>query len=227
MIVVIADDHAIVREGVIYSLKTHFGEETQVLEAEDSPSLVALLEQNKNIDLILLDLMMPGANGLSVLRKICNEWPGNSVVVLSASEDSTLMRKSIDIGAAGFIPKSSPREVMMSAIRLVLAGGVYIPPKSLLSIEAVSTSSEATENNKLPDPKILAPKLTDRQRQVLIGIAEGKTNREIGAGLELSEYTIKIHVTAIFKKLQVNNRMQSVLVAKELGLFKVGDLTPD
>lgn len=227
MIVVIADDHAIVREGVIYSLKTHFGEETKVLEAEDPPSLFALLEQNKTIDLVLLDLMMPGANGLSVLEKICNEWPENTVVVLSASEDSTLMRQSIDLGAAGFIQKSSPREVMISAIRLVLAGGVYIPPKSLLPIESVSTSSETVENNKSSDPKILAPKLTDRQQQVLIGIARGKTNRDIGAGLELSEYTIKIHVTAIFKKLQVNNRMQSVLVAKELGLFKAGDLTPD
>ena len=219
---IIADDHAIVREGVIYSLKNHFGDETEVLEAEDSASLIALLENHNTFDLILLDLMMPGSKGLSLLKRICNDWPEQTVAVLSASENSKDMRKSIDYGAAGFIPKSLAREVMISAIRLVLVGGVYVPTKGFMSTAA--DVADRIEKNVLLEA---IPLLTDRQRQVLIGIARGKTNRDIGNELELSEYTIKIHVTAIFKKLKVSNRMQSVLIAKELGLFEAGDLIND
>jgi len=222
--IVIADDHAIVREGVIYALKSHFGKETEVLEAEDSVSLMTLLGKHKTIDLILLDLMMPGSRGLSLLKKIGSKWPKYTVVILSASEDAKQMRKSIDLGAGGFIPKSLPREIMMNAIRLVLAGGVYVPPKSLLSVEGDTSYTKGIKNKQLLGSEISTAKLTDRQKQVLIGIARGKTNKDIGDGLELSEYTIKIHVTAIFKKLQVNNRMQSVLAAQELGLFEPGDI---
>ncbi len=222
---IIADDHAIVREGVIYSLKNHFGDETEVLEAEDSASLIALLENNNTFDLILLDLMMPGSKGLSLLKRICNDWPEQTVAVLSASENSKDMRKSIDYGAAGFIPKSLAREVMISAIRLVLVGGVYVPTKGFMSTAA--DVADRIEKNVLLEADGSIPLLTDRQRQVLIGIARGKTNRDIGNELELSEYTIKIHVTAIFKKLKVSNRMQSVLIAKELGLFEADDLIND
>lgn len=217
MKIIIADDHALVREGVAHTLQAEWSD-LQALQADNGPNLVALLRQNTDADIVLMDLFMPGADGFGLLENICNSWPDMKIVVLSASENSSHMRKAIDIGASGYIPKSLTREVMIGAMRLILAGGIYIPPASLNEEEQVS---DFDFNEADIDPVLIKealPKLTVRQRDVLALLAGGRTNKEIAEALDLSEYTVKIHITAIFKALKVSNRTQAVIVARKFGV---------
>ena len=207
MKVLVADDHGIVREGIKLTLGK-LGDDLDIYEAASGDEVRQCLLANQDLGLVLLDLYMPQTDGFSLLSSICKTYPDLPVIVLSASEDVEHMRKAIDWGASGYIPKSVPERVMLEAIEMVLQGGVYVPQNMFTDTDSMGRGREGSRI-----------KLTGRQEQVLSLLGEGKTNKEIANFLGLSEYTIKIHVTAILKLLEVNNRTQAVVEAKRLGLL--------
>ena len=164
-----------------------------------------MLTVHGDFELVLLDLNLPGRDGLSLLGDFARHAPDLPVVMLSGTEDPVLMRAALDGGAAGFIPKSSLSHVIIPALKLVLAGGVYVPPE-MLPVRALEA------------PRPAAPDLTPRRRQVLDLIAAGRSNKEIAAALQLSEPTVKSHIVAVFRALQVHTRTQAIAAATRLGL---------
>ncbi|MEH6404955.1 MAG: response regulator transcription factor [Sneathiella sp.] len=215
MKILIADDHPLYRMA-LSGLLTQLDEKTDIIDCNDFDELQAEMTADKSKpDLIVLDVRMPGKSFEDVLTELKDEHPSIPVVVISASEEISVMIKAIQLGADGYIPKSSTREVLISAIRLVLSGGKYIPsqafsmsgPNSDIVQDKSSVSGNGTEN--------ATHSLTRRQKNVLDLMAKGQSNREIAEALELAESTIKVHITAIFRTLGVNNRTQAVLHAKE------------
>ncbi len=218
MKVLIADDHALIRESLRTQL-SRIDAQLEVYEAENAHQTLEFIVQSPVFDLILLDLLMPGAKGLELATTVCNQCPETPVVVISASDDAPLIQKAIDLGAAGFIPKSMAMDVINSAIQLVLSGGVYIP-EQLLEINRgaqagrTSTSDYFARRPMPPEP----PTLTERQREVLFLLCLGAQNREIAEELGISLHTVKIHVAAILKALQADNRTSAVVTARKFGL---------
>ncbi len=211
MKILIADDHGIVREGIKLVL-LDLSPDLYVLEAADRNEVLAAVSGNPDIDLILLDLSMPGVTDFDLLTEISNSYSQIPVIILSATEDTRVMQRAIDRGAAGFIPKSAAQAVMTSAIQLVLSGGVYIPPAMVHYEEAgaATTPPRITHASQLD--------LTNRQLEVLKLLGEGKSNKIIARELGLSAHTVKIHVTAIFKALGVSNRTEAAVASRELGV---------
>jgi DNA-binding NarL/FixJ family response regulator len=206
MRVLVIEDHALVREGLMLALKglEEGAADTEILGAQDVDAAVQLLATNSAFDLILLDLMLPGTGGqafLGVLRKLHPRIP---VVILSALDDSDTVMKLIRQGAAGFVSKASPTPTLLGALREVLAGEVWLPPEYR---ELTSKQCRAKTVAERYD-------LTKSQARVLELLAEGKSNREISALLAVTEGTVKIHVSAILKALNVSNRSQALLLAK-------------
>lgn len=189
-------------------------EEVAFVEAATADGVVDALAGNPGIDIVLLDLVMPGAQGFGLLRRVCDGYPDLPVVMLSASADPAKMRKALDIGAAGFITKTETADVMLSALRLVLAGGIYIPPDMLEPTPAAVRERDVAADK----PPAALARLTPRQREVLACLGEGKSNKHIARDLDLSENTVKIHVAAILRVLGVGNRTQAAVVARESGI---------
>ena len=210
MKVLIADDHALVRTGLIDAL-TGLAPELVPIEAADASEVMQRLEEVVDLDLILLDLFMPGANGFHLLSNVCSAAAAVPVVVLSASESIEHVRKSLDCGAAGFLPKSADRELMLSALRLVLAGGVYVPAKAMQSADWQTAVTAAVPSNSG------CGNLTARQRDVLRLLGRGLSNKQIAKALALSENTVKAHVASVLRELGANNRTEAVLRAQEQG----------
>ncbi len=219
--ILIADDHALVREGLIHTLAT-LAPGTDFVEAEDAAQVREAIAREPELDLVLLDLFMPGADDFALLRELCRRSPELTVVVLSASVDPAHMRKALDLGASGYIPKSSTGDVMLSALRLVLSGGVYVPPDMLWSAGLQQPAELETPDRPPPRPNpSVVPGvggLTGRQLEVLACLVEGKSNKQIARELAVSENTVKIHVAAILRALGVNNRTQAAVVARQQGL---------
>ena len=215
MKVLIVDDHALIREamrGVIVELQG----DAVVLEAGSSSQAMTLIQQHPDLALVLLDLGLPDRNGLEVLADLHENHPAMSVVMLSAFSDRENVVKALDGGALGFIPKAGSREVLVSALRLILAGGVYIPPDILVS----TPTPAAPAGRPGPVEKRLSPAelgLTERQVDVLALMMQGKSNKLICRALDLAEPTVKNHVSAILKALEVTNRTEAVLAAAALG----------
>ena len=208
MKILVVDDHALIREALHGVLKK-LTRDPVVLEASNFAQTMEAIASNPDIGLILLDLMLPDRDGFSMLAELRQRNPAMSVVVLSAVQDRANVMKALDLGAMGFIPKSARNEVMLSALQLVFAGGIYIPPE-ILAREHLSQSA--------PRPRGVSPTdlgLTDRQLDALIG--QGKNNKSICQMLNLAEPTVKNHVTAIFKALKVANRAEAVIAVNELG----------
>lgn len=213
MYILIADDHELFRDGLRHVL-TQLDASVTIFEASDYPGAVALAESEPRINIVLLDLSMPGLpwnEGLQTLRqKLPHEVP---IIVLSASDDRRHVLQAVNLGAAGFIPKTSSSRVMLSALKLVLSGGVYLPP-ALLD----QSSEHGYSDGGLGGQDGAASFLTPRQREVLVLLGQGKSNKEIARVLQLAEGTVKLHVTAILKALNVNNRTRAVVAASQLGL---------
>lgn len=219
MRILIADDHALTREGLCSALR-ELADDVTVVAAADGGQVHDLIDGQTDFNLILLDLFMPGIDGFDLLSKVCNRRPETPVVVLSASLDPADMRRSLDHGAAGFIQKSSGREVILSALRLVLAGGVYVPPGILGStMPSLEGSTPVSQDPMISDLVGVAHELslTNRQLDVLRLLAQGVSNKIIARHLGLSENTVKIHVAAILKAFNVNNRTQAVVLAQRMG----------
>src|SRR5262245_16742946 len=199
----VVDDHELIREAMRGSLKQLDAEAT-ILEAADSRQAMPLIEENADLDLILLDLNLPDRDGFSVLVELRRNYPSISVVVMSAQQDHDSVVKALKLGALGFIPKSVTSKVILNALRLVMSGGTYIPPQALPSEQPSTMPIPAPTSRAEPEDKVSLADLglTERQIDVLALIMQGKSNKAICRVLDLSEPTVKSHVSAILRALK-------------------------
>jgi DNA-binding NarL/FixJ family response regulator len=213
MKILICDDHALFREGLRLVLAQLEGN-PELIEAADAKEALLGVEANEDLDLVLLDLNMPGSDGLTTLATLRKQFPTIPVVIVSASERPQDIRAALDGGASGFIPKSSRGPVLLSALQLVFSGGVYVPALALNAPE------EPASPGRTPSPsrrKGDVP-LTGRQLEVLNLMSRGLTNKEICGVLGIAEGTVKAHIAAIFEALDVTNRTEAAMAMRELGL---------
>ncbi|WP_343866286.1 response regulator transcription factor [Caenispirillum bisanense] len=213
MKILIADDHELFRDGLRLVLG-ELGPDLQVIEASSYDQTLEIANREDGLDLVLLDLVMPGMPWNEGLGAVKRRLPKVPVVILSASEERRLVLEAVRLGAAGFIPKTSSSKVMLSALRLVMSGGVYLPPALIDESAVVGRNAEPVH----ADLSLDAAPLTPHQREVLALLGQGKSNKEIARILNLSEGTVKLHVTAILKALNVSNRTGAVVAASRLGL---------
>ncbi|UAA37913.1 response regulator transcription factor [Paraneptunicella aestuarii] len=203
---IVADDHPLFRSALVQAVATVL--QSEILQAANFQEVVSLLEQNDSVELVLLDLNMPGNDGLTGLTSIVNAFPGVSVVVVSAQEDPITIKKAMDFGSSGFIPKSSPISVLSEAVETVLDGEQWLPENISLQLQHVNEPESEQFAEKL---KLLTP----HQFSVLKLLADGLLNKQIAYELNVQETTIKQHVSAILKKLQVYNRTQAGVIFKQ------------
>ena len=204
--ILIADDHELFLDGLRLVL-TDLDEEVSIDTVHNHLELQEKAKGDVSYDLILTDLAMPGMNWHESLRLLKENNPNTPIVILSAVTDSENVLQAIDIGASGFIPKTSTSKIILGALHLILAGGLYLPPELL----SLSEKEETDNENKGP--------LTPRQLDVLRLMGQSKPNKVIARELNLSEGTVKLHVTAILKALDVTNRTGAVIAGKRLGLI--------
>ena len=209
MKILLIDDHVLIREALQSVLKASKLDVT-IVEAATCSQGMRLAREHTDLEVILLDLSLPDGDGFQMLAKLRELYPAISVIVLSASNDRDDVMRALDLGAAGFIPKSTQRAVMLSALQLVISGGIYIPPE-ILAPEQLSRPSKANEASPMDFG------LTERQVEVLGLMMQGMSNKAICRLLHLSESTVKNHVAAIFKALKVANRTEAVMAAVEHG----------
>ena len=200
--IVIADDHPLFRNALFQSVHMAIGG-ANLLEADSLDSLMSLLKKQEEVDLLLLDLKMPGANGLSGLIQLRSQYPDLPIVVISASEEASVVNQVKQHGAFGFIPKSSDMRSLIKALNQVLDGIPFFPQ---------GLSAPSASQNDISD-KLAA--LTPQQYKVLGMLADGLLNKQIAYELDVSVATIKAHMTAIFRKLGVNNRTQAVIMLQQ------------
>ena len=219
MKILVVDDHPLILEALRATL-TQLDREVSLFDARDAVEARRLAMAHDDADLMLLDLALPGADGFDLLGALREAHPSVPVVVLSGSDRREDVMRAIDLGAMGYIPKTASPDMMLSAIRLVLSGGVYVPTMALGSSPAgVSTPTRRASDQRLT-PRDLG--LTDRQAQVLALLLHGKPNKLICRELDLAEGTVKIHVAAILRALNVHTRTQAVIEASRLGLHLDG-----
>jgi DNA-binding NarL/FixJ family response regulator len=208
--ILIVDDHALFRQGLRFLLRD-LDAELEVTEAANCTQAVALAGEPYSI--ILLDLHMPGVAGLEALDAMRQAFETTRIVVLSGEEDPRQVRRAIDAGAAGFIPKSSTPEVLLSALRLVLADGIYLPKVALKGVDGdPSAPTSAITSDRLSET------LSERQVDVLRKAVQGKANKVIARELGIAEGTVKAHLSAAFRALGVHNRTEAVYAAARSGL---------
>ncbi|WNW11311.1 response regulator transcription factor ErdR [Pseudomonas sp. DTU_2021_1001937_2_SI_NGA_ILE_001] len=205
--ILIADDHPLFRSALHQALSLGLGPQVRLVEAESIAQIEERLVEKSDWDLVLLDLNMPGAYGFSGLVLLRGQYPQVPVVMVSAQEEAAVVVRAKEFGASGFIPKSSPLETIQQAVRAVLDGDAWWPPQA---DEAVSVSAEA----KAASAGLAS--LTPQQFRVLTMVCEGLLNKQIAYELNVSEATIKAHVTAIFRKLGVRTRTQAALLLQQL-----------
>lgn len=208
MKILLIDDHALFRDGlllVLEGLNTHI----ETFEAGSCESAIDIMEKHNDLDMILLDLGLPGISYLDALSTIRQQLPDTPIVVLSGTEDHKMVQQALQNGARGYIPKSAPAKIMLNALQLVISGGIYVPPQILPNGD-IELSDEAVGH-----------KLTPRQTEVLHELSEGKSNKEIGRVLGLTESTIRVHVAAILKDFNVSNRTRAVQHAMQKGWLHI------
>ena len=208
--VIIADDHPLFRTALKQAVNQCL-DNAGILEAENVEQLLTLIEQNSQLEIVFLDLHMPGNDGFTALSKLQNHHSDLLVVMVSSDESPEIMQKAIGFGAAAFIPKSADLSVIAEAVEQVLDGEIWLPQG--IDIEP---SNEETQKNK----KLAAQlsQLTPQQYTVLSMIADGQLNKQIAYDLEIKETTVKKHVSAILEKLEVTNRTMAGLVFQQLKL---------
>jgi DNA-binding NarL/FixJ family response regulator len=203
---VIADDHPLFRGALRAAVSGQFAG-ADIAEAGTFDDVVAQLDRGGEVDLVLLDLAMPGVRGFSGLMFLRAQYPSVPVVIVSANDDPAVIRRCMDFGASGFIPKTLGVEVMRTALARVLEGGVWTPPDVDLSGRPDADTAELIGR--------LAT-LTPQQVRVLMMLSEGMLNKQIAYGLGVSEATVKAHVSAILQKLGVESRTQAVIAAARI-----------
>jgi DNA-binding NarL/FixJ family response regulator len=204
---IVADDHPLFRNALRQTLEPHFPD-VRIVEAGTLDEVVAAIEATEEPDLVLFDLNMPGARGFSGLMYLRAQYPAVPVCVVSASEDRDTIRRSLALGATGFVPKSSSPAEIRQAIDAILDGGAWTPP----GLELGGARGEDALAARLGS-------LTPQQLRVLMMMGEGLLNKQIAYELSVSEATVKAHVSAVLQKLGVENRTKAVLAA---GRFEIG-----
>lgn len=209
----IADDHTLFRRGLALLLTQSFPE-AAVLEATDVAGALPLAGELDEGDLMLLDLSMPGMDGIEGLRRLRQAAPALRIVMISATAEPEAIRQTLACGARGYILKSSSEQTLRNALQLVLAGEIYVPAVALSGLGR-------SADDDLPSDSPLRS-LTERQRDTLRLLVQGLSNKEIARQLGLLESTVKAHLKVILKKLGATNRTQAALLATQLGLRKAG-----
>lgn len=218
MKILLVDDHALFREGLRYVLQ-QLPEEVEILEAGNFHDGLRLAGQYPELDLALLDLNMPGSEGAVSVKFFHQRYPHIPVVVVSGEDGRGIMERVMNYGAMGFVCKNSTAPVMLSALSLVLSGGVYIPPQILQQHSAEEPKPKETDRIDRRSLRTNEYGLTARQMEVLKHLASGMSNKEIAQAVNLAEGTVKIHVAAIYQLLRVSSRMEAVRAAGQLGLI--------
>ncbi|MBO5441548.1 MAG: response regulator transcription factor [Alphaproteobacteria bacterium] len=226
MKILIADDHELFLKGLEFILQENI-KNIQITTANSYTEIFQQLNQNDYFDLIITDLAMPGANWLTAITKIHEILPETPIIIISAVFDKEILKQTLDIGVAGYIPKTASNNLIISAINLVLAGGVYIPHELLYTAKNATSSNEKQndyitplknlEKISLTPQKSPEKRLTERQIDIVKCIAEGLSNKQIAYKLNLTEGTVKVHITVILKVLNVKNRTSAVIEAAKRG----------
>jgi two-component system, NarL family, nitrate/nitrite response regulator NarL len=207
MKLLVIDDHPVFRDGMVALLK-QAADDTQVLQAPEFAAALSVVAEHPDLDAVFVDLMMPGMTGDIAVREFGKRWPELPIIVLSSSEDPSDVRRALNAGALGYIPKSASPQTLLSALKLVLSGNIYVPPLLVQNMIASPATVESSSSN--------LDQLTDRQLDVLKELCAGHSNKEISARLSIAEKTVKAHVAAIFKTLNVVNRTQAANAYREL-----------
>ena len=217
----IADDHELFLQGLQFILGQEYPQ-AEIVSAKNYTDIFAVLSVQKDFDLILTDLAMPGDDWLDAIGKIhkmCQETP---IVIISAVFEPEILQKTYNLGVSGYVSKSFSKDLIIGAINLVLAGGIYVPPE-ILQMNAKSAYEPVRELVKYlsePIDKKTEYNITPRQKEVLNCMAEGLSNKQIAYELGLSEGTVKIHITQLMRTLDVTNRTAAVRKAVKSGLLK-------
>jgi DNA-binding NarL/FixJ family response regulator len=215
--ILVVDDHALVREGLRQVLKG-LDADVDVLEAGSCNRAFEVAGLHPDLDLVLLDYHLPDMNGLDALDVFARRHPELPIIILSGSVNPRVMRQVLSKGAAAFLTKSGMSDELLSVTRLVLAGDVYAPPEMMSSLSAAPQAAEPAE---------MPPQFTPRQEEVLYLLLDGYANKEISRMLNLSEETVKNHVTAILRGFGVTTRTQAVLAANRHGYVRASSSSAD
>ena len=211
MHILLVDDHALIRDA-LRAILAEIVADAVIDEADSARKALEFAESAPETQLVILDLGLPDGDGLQLLKTLRARRPATALVVLSSSTEADVMAAALDAGAVGFIPKSATRSVMVGALGLVLAGGVYIPPEAWPFRPKDGT---APEHERAPTPAELG--LTQRQLDVLALLMCGRSNKAIARTLSIAEVTVKHHVTALMRALQVRNRTEAALAIARYG----------
>jgi two-component system, NarL family, nitrate/nitrite response regulator NarL len=212
MKLLVVDDHPVLRGGLC-ALLLQIENDVVVLQAGSAEEGLALAAETSDLDIVILDIAMPGMNGFQAIAEFGRLRPELPVIVLSSSESPKDAREALAQGALGYIPKSANQHTLLAAVRLVMNGDLYVPP---LILDDADTARLTHFRSRESAGK---PVLTDRQVAVLRSVSQGRSNKEIAFKLGLSEKTVKAHITAIFKILNVINRTQAATAGRENGLI--------
>ncbi len=210
MKLLIVDDHTLFRNGLAHLLQS-LSPPPEVIESESLNTALQLLDAHRDLNLVLLDLKLSDAVGVDSLLTLRKHSPDIPIIVLSGEEDPSVIRLCIDRGAMGFITKSATHDELLKAIRLILSGGIYLP-RGVMQNAVHGQSPEARS-----DVALLAS-LSDRQREVLAYLLQGKPNKTISSNMDISENTVKAHLSAIFRTLGARNRTEAVYFAARAGV---------
>lgn len=228
MKILIADDHELFLQGLLFILEKEYAG-AQIVTAASYTDIFNKLAEDKDFDLIITDLAMPGANWLDALKKIHHDCPEVPIIIISAVFERSILQKTFDIGVSGYVSKAFPNSLIVSAINLVMAGGVYIPQELLRenmasAPEQINLLLDNMEENDGKTADAGAKILTPRQMDVLNCLAKGMPNKLIARELGLSEGTVKIHITLILRALEVGNRLAAVREAVKRGIISKNNL---
>ena len=228
MKILLADDHALIRAGLRNELE-QLDANVDFVEAWDADSLRLMFEMHRDLDLALVDLMMPGMSAAQTIGALRQDYPTVPLIVLSGTDAGTEVQAVLRAGAAGFIPKTGMSKVMLQAIRLVLAGGQYLPPQLMQVLDsnehelaAAESATAWTEEPKHTADSSRLKLLSPRQREVFALLAKGLSNKMIARQLDITEGTVKSHVATIFDVLNVHNRVSAVAEARKLSIDPKG-----
>lgn len=208
MKVLIADDHALFRDGLSMHLE-QIDPQAIIFQAGSFSSAMKIVDDEKKLDLIIVDLDMPDMHWEEGLAELKAKASGARFVVISATEDGKSIRKTLEKGISGYIPKRSDPKIMSGALKLILDGGTYLPP-SILDVPSPSSALEGKGRGKT---------LTNRQSQVLELVAQGMSNKQIAYEMGVSEATVKLHINALLRSIGATNRTQAVVTAQKMGLI--------
>ncbi|HZQ62545.1 MAG TPA: response regulator transcription factor [Casimicrobiaceae bacterium] len=217
MKILLVDDHALFREGAALLLAS-VDADVQVLQAGTCDAALDVIAREDGIDVVLMDLQLPGVSGVDAIRAVRSRYPDLAVVALSSTEDKATVMQVLEAGAMGFVPKSSTSAVLKDALKLIMDKGVYLPASAFLGspAPAVTARTAASLAGSGITPASLG--LTPRQSDVLLRILQGKPAKLISRELGVSSSTVKVHTTAVLRALNVTTRTQAVIAAGKLGL---------